>query len=584
MKVGISRFVVVGAIAALAAMAVVTPVLAQSPNFPNFSSVANLTLNGNAAQSGTVLRLTPTLQQQDGSAWFNVKQPVTGSFTTTFTFRISNDQATYSFPADGIAFVIQNSPVTESGGGAGALGGAGGGIGFLGIPNSLAVEFDTFPNGNLDNNNANHVAVQSCMNLPNTVDETSSCSLGRNYGLPITLADQNPHTVTITYVPPPTGSGPGRLDVILDNTDLFPATTGDGAHPAGVSFDMTTLGLDNGTAWVGFTGATGALVENNDILSWTFTPQAQSGVANTTTPLVLNFNGGTGGTNTGYDYNAQLLNHTGGLTSTTVQVQPILISEEDCEKLVDANPAFGHAQCFVFENADGKGTRSAVLYELTCPDLSGGSCDQPNFFADLGADYVFQKADNPGFQVLNSTIGPYAGWLKGDGGVPGHPCAVNPNNPNTPLFHSNQITSFSVTGDPTGITKGRGIPGGSCWVATYGTSGEAPSRVTIASPTFTIYNQNSTVTASYTCRTPRTSKDPSSSIIGPYLTVASCTQNQAPNNNNTPATCSVPTFSGGISCSNGGVDTSVKGFHVFQVKAVDTGGNVGFNFVFYFVR
>jgi hypothetical protein len=358
--------------------------------------------------------------------------------------------------------------------------------------------------------------------------------------------------------------------VILDTNDLF---------PGGVAFDLTSIGLTNGTALVGFTGSTGASVENNDILSWTFTPQAQSGVANTTTPLVLNFNGGTGGTNTGYDYNTQLLSHTGGLTSTTVQVQPILISEEDCEKLVDANPAFGHAQCFVFQNADGKGTRSAVLYELTCPDLTGASCDQPDFFADLGADYVFQKADNPGFQFLNSTIGPHAGWLKGDGGVPGHPCQVDPNNPNTPLFHSNQITSFSVTGDPTGITKGRGTPGGSCWVATYGTSGEAPPGIKITAPTFKTYRQSTTPgSASYACSDPKTSQ-PANSPTGPYLTALSCKQSQAPNLNN--STCSNSNVGGVISCTGMTFDLSVRGLHVFAVTAKDSGGNVNFNFVIY---
>ena len=66
MKVRITRLIMVAAIAALVVMGAVTPVLAQSPNFPNFSSVTNLTFNGNAAQSGTVLQLTPAVTFQDG--------------------------------------------------------------------------------------------------------------------------------------------------------------------------------------------------------------------------------------------------------------------------------------------------------------------------------------------------------------------------------------------------------------------------------------------------------------------------------------------------------------------------------------
>jgi hypothetical protein len=358
--------------------------------------------------------------------------------------------------------------------------------------------------------------------------------------------------------------------------------------PAGVAFDLTTIGGLSGTnidsAWVGFTAATGGANDEQDILSWTFTPQAQSGVTTTNTPAILTFNGGTGNNNTGYDYNAQLFsppNQQNPVTSATVQVQPILISEEDCEKLVDANPAFGHAQCFVFQNADGKGTRSAVLYELTCPGLNAqGSCDQTNFFADLGTDFIFQKADNQGFQLLNSTIGPYAGWLKGDGGVQGHPCQVDPNNPNTPLFHSNQISSFSVSGDPTGITKGKGVPGGSCWVATYATRGEAPPGVKISSPTFSTYHQSATPgVASYTCSDPKTSKNPASSTVGPYLTAANCKQSQAPNLNNN--SCTSSNVSGVISCTTGTFDLSVKGLHVFTVTSKDTGGNVGANLVIY---
>ena len=53
--------------------------------------------------------------------------------------------------------------------------------------------------------------------------------------------------------------------MILDGADLF---------PLGVSFNMTSIGLTNNTAYVGFTGATGGSVENNDILNWTFTPQS----------------------------------------------------------------------------------------------------------------------------------------------------------------------------------------------------------------------------------------------------------------------------------------------------------------------
>src|SRR3989442_15603376 len=108
MKVGISRFVIVAALAVLVLAGSVAPVLAQSPSFSDFSSAANLTLNGNAAapvNNGTanVLRLTPATMSQAGSAWFNIQQPVAGGFTTKFQFQFTDPSVP---PADGIAFVI----------------------------------------------------------------------------------------------------------------------------------------------------------------------------------------------------------------------------------------------------------------------------------------------------------------------------------------------------------------------------------------------------------------------------------------------------------------------------------------------
>jgi Bacterial lectin len=597
----ISRFLMVGVIAGLvvggsnAAWAACP----ASPNFtPDFSVNQDcLTLNGadsinkptfvTTNETGpTVLRLTTNTYSRVGSAWFTTQQPVQNGFSTSFQFQFTNPSAP---PADGIAFVIQNS-------GAGAIGFTGGNGGTLGygdqdtsinpstgegIPDSIAIEFDSYHNSwdplIPEGGSASHVAVQSCGTGPNTSHHGFLC--GGNSGSNSTLAssvttnfaDTAIHKVTISYTPPSCSECTGSLHVILDGTDLF---------PNGVSVNLgSLLSLSTGgTAYVGFTASTGGFFENQDILNWTFTPQAESGTVDTTTPAVLSFNGGVGDGNTGYNYNALLTPPPGGLTSAVVQVQPILISEQACEQLVQRS--FPHTQCFVFQNADGQGHASAVLFELTCPGLTGSSCDQANFYADLGSDFVFQKSDNLGFNLLNSTIGPYPGWLKGDGGVPGHPCTIDPNHPNAPLFHSNQITSFSVSGDPTGTVKGTARPGGSCWVPTYATSGELPPGIKVTSPKVTTYKQNQSVSASYTCSNPPTSKNPSTSSVGPYLTVASCTQSQAPNKNNASSCVS---NSGGISCT-GGVDTSVLGLHVFQVLAKDSGGNVNINLVLYNVK
>ena len=141
-----------------------SPVRAATIEFGDFSDVSALALNGAASEvfdSGrSVLRLTGTSGQIAGSAY--LANPVAlgsdGSFSTAFQFRMSN--ATGSDDpdgpgADGLAFVVQTTSSTFLGTGGGYLG-YGGGV----LPNSLAVEFDTYRNtGWATDIDGNHVAV-----------------------------------------------------------------------------------------------------------------------------------------------------------------------------------------------------------------------------------------------------------------------------------------------------------------------------------------------------------------------------------------------------------------------------------------
>ena len=263
----------------------------SSPSYsPDFTSNPNcLHLNSGAsfqqgASATSLLQVTQAATGQDGSAWYTTPQPVGSSFSTTFTFQLTGGSA------DGFAFVVQNSP-----GGTSALGPGGCGMGFAddplsgnsyfcggptgGIPNSVAIGFKTYNGDGTEYPHGNSVFIASngtganCENVPNGEGKGSpSCVIGENIltGTSITLADGNVHTVTVTYSTQPAatqtacGSQP-CLDVILDGTDLF---------PTGVAFNMTTIGLTNNSAYAGFTASTGAYDENNDILSWTFTPSS----------------------------------------------------------------------------------------------------------------------------------------------------------------------------------------------------------------------------------------------------------------------------------------------------------------------
>jgi MBG domain (YGX type)/Bacterial Ig-like domain (group 3)/Bacterial lectin len=545
----------------------------------NFSGSSGSSDTGTATPL-QVLRLTPNKLLQAGSAWFNTQQPVSGGFSTTFTFQLRGSN---TFNADGFAFVIQNSSSVNSQGDPTALGPNGCGIGFGdsasgctnttgGIPNSLAVEFNTYLNQGVDQS-GNSVSIQSNGTNPNCIDSTCTLAGGLNYQLPVTLTDGNIHVVQVSYslLSTPTetnclvdGSAGPCLDVIVDGNDLF---------PAGVAVNLGTLlslnSLDN--AWVGFTAGTGAGDDNQDILSWTFTTQAQSqsGTLTTTAPTVFNFDGGQ--SNGGNDYNAQL---TSG-SSTTAVVTEIPMLQSACNALVQANPLFNSAECFVYQNGGGPGLDTSVMYELTCPGSpTGGTCGSmeiPDFQATLGSDFDFSFGENSpltantfGLPNLTSQSGlPAVGYLKGSGPDPLHPCTPYANN-TPPLFQSNQILSFAL-GDTSGGAKGRGSGTGSCWLVTYDTPSEVPSVGIIAPANNAIYQQGSTQLANYSCN----AVNQGTSTSGPYLSVASCTATDSP---------------GGSVANGAQFDTTTLGTHTFTAFVTDSALNTNSATVTYDVQ
>jgi len=513
----------------------------------------------------TVLRLTPNDFFWAGSAWYNTQQPVSGAFSTTFTFQLSG---TTSENADGFAFLIQNSTAATS-----ALGPEGCGIGFGesssgctphtggGITNSLAVEFNTYLNPGVDTS-GNDVTIQNCSGTgANSVDPICTVLGGANNNLPITLTDGNVHSATISYTPPLSGSGPGALDVILDGIDLFPG--------GGVAFDMTSIGLTNSnTAWVGFTAATGGGDDNQDILSWTFAPpsQSQAGpVAPGAPPTSFNNNGGfvEGNPNSGSTSTAQE-------TDTQLTVQMVMTeiptpgspsqSQSACTALVQ--PSFPGAQCFVYQNGAGQGSDAALLYAVTCPPAgSCGSIGNP-FDANLGSYFNFTCAENSpltcgpvGSPSLSTSSGgnPYVGYLKGTGPDPNNPCTPYPDN-NPPLFQSNQIISLNIGDTSTKPALGGSGGSTSCWVVTYLTPNEVPT-VNVTQPQNNgSYQQNSTTAASYVC----TAVNNGNSATGPYLTVNSCSAIDTP---------------GGSVANGAQFDTSQTGPHTFVATVVDSALN-----------
>jgi hypothetical protein len=201
---------------------------------PSAGAAEALNVYGDATAIGGGVQLTSNATSQVGAAYTTVKKRIENGFVAEFRFRIHSPTG---LGADGIAFVIQN-------GLQGAFGQAGGWIGYD-IPNSVAVEFDTFLNVENGDPNNNHISVHS--NGTSTNSPLESDSLGSQS--PVTnMSDGALHSVKVTY-------GPSGLTVKLDSN---PALT--------VAVNLSSLlSLPTGRAWVGFTSATGGDTEVHEV-------------------------------------------------------------------------------------------------------------------------------------------------------------------------------------------------------------------------------------------------------------------------------------------------------------------------------
>jgi gliding motility-associated-like protein len=109
-------------------------------------------LNGNAtlltgADAGQI-RLTQAIGNQNGSTWNKYKVDLSHDFDIHTSVNLGSNDA----GADGIAFVLQNKSVNA--------GSTGGGLGYMGIQPSFALEFDTYYNGGADpGSGSDHIAL-----------------------------------------------------------------------------------------------------------------------------------------------------------------------------------------------------------------------------------------------------------------------------------------------------------------------------------------------------------------------------------------------------------------------------------------
>lgn len=226
--------------------------------FSSFSSKSDLSLNGSALLDDATARLvvTPLQRQSVGSVWAPSKQRVSSGFTTEFRFRTGpgvHDQPGSTFNGgEGIAFVIQNNTSI-------AIGSKDDGLGYDGISNSLAIEFDTFNSDGKDTS-INHCAVQTLGTEANSSSHLTMACLGINSNIPTILPNKD-YFARVDY-----STKTKELRVFLDTTNARTSP-----RIVITNFDISkTLSLDSGKAFVGFTGSTGFAYQRQEISEWSF--------------------------------------------------------------------------------------------------------------------------------------------------------------------------------------------------------------------------------------------------------------------------------------------------------------------------
>lgn len=202
---------------------------------------------------GKAIVLTSAANDQTGAVWFHTPIMIGSSFCCRFQFRVSSTGES----ADGFAFVMQKESNR-------AIGQSGGGLGYAGIENGIAVEFDTYRNFDINQDpDNNHIAVMSSLSSQLSSHHKSQLSSHHNGALactsdlPFRIADGNVHTAQILCADK-------KLHVFVDDLE----------NPLlSCQFPESNSDIDN-TFFVGFTGSTGGLNQENCILNWSFSTGA----------------------------------------------------------------------------------------------------------------------------------------------------------------------------------------------------------------------------------------------------------------------------------------------------------------------
>ena len=202
--------------------------------------------NGNAQLNDTRLQLTDGGQAEQGSAFYTTPVNIT-SFVTDFTFQLSNPVS------NGITFTIQNGPQNYY-----SLGGNGYALGYAPMANSIAIKFDLY-------NSAGEGPDSTGLYVNGANPTVPAINLT---GTGIDLHSDDTMAIHLTY---------DGTTLTMTITDIVTAAVYSTSWTINIP---TTIGST--TAYVGFTGSTGAYTASQKILTWSFTSNTGTSVATPT--------------------------------------------------------------------------------------------------------------------------------------------------------------------------------------------------------------------------------------------------------------------------------------------------------------
>jgi len=253
-------------------------------------------------------RIIEATNSSVGAVWYPNSQEVLKAFNVTFTFMITKASVTCdevkkvtgafvqtlhasyyetckTSGGEGFAFVIRddtsNAPTSADYG----LGGPS--LGYGGINNSIAIEFDTVYTAAYSDPRESHVAIHTRGKSPNTAH--ASASLGT---VPLdgwTFNDGKVHSVRIEYFPNVTAEdmfaaiesgeitflSPALVSHTADSLGIIKVYVDDFSAPmVSVPFNMETILRNasiNSQAYVGFTASSASSWQAVDIITWSMT-------------------------------------------------------------------------------------------------------------------------------------------------------------------------------------------------------------------------------------------------------------------------------------------------------------------------